>query len=337
MDLTKNIVVVGAGVIGMTVAIKMLEQNYSVTIISKDEPFATNSDAAVATWHPPSNRRPLLQKLCLASLPKFKELSQVKGSGVRWVSIVKYMKNKSALKENPWLKQVMGPQEIPQAAIESEQFPFRLMVHVPLADVNIYRPFLYDKFKKLGGKFEQRKISNFDELDGKFDAIINCAGWETKFLLDDKRVHPIRGQTVTLEVPTSYKDPISFSIGHLNAYATFRPESLDCVIGTTYKVNDSKTAISEKEKEDIIAKVSKFFPDLKNLKIKQDKVGLRCGRWDVCIKSQWLNKSLIAHCYGHNSSGFSASWASADEVLKLCDEELNGKPKSGWWTVKESS
>jgi glycine/D-amino acid oxidase-like deaminating enzyme len=214
---------------------------------------------------------------------------------------------------------VKNEAEFSPSIIANEAYPCRIMLRVPLADVNFYRPFLFRLFEKLGGKLEQRKIESFTELTGSYDAIINCSGWETRYLQRDARVHPIRGQTTILEVPTDYKIPISFGNGHLNAYAIFRPESRDCVIGTTYKVNDSKTAISPKEREEIFAKVSAFLPDIRQFKVKQEKVGLRCGRQDVRIQSEWLSYTLLVHCYGHNSSGFSASWASAKEVLKLCE------------------
>jgi D-amino-acid oxidase len=317
--MSKKIVVIGAGVIGITTAITLLEQNYKVTVISKDKPFATNSDIAVASWHPSSNKRPLLQRLCIESLPVFDELSKVAGSGVSWISVVKYMKTYDSYKENPWMKLVKSKAEFSPSIVTSEVYPYRLMLRVPLADVNFYRPFLFRLFEKLGGKLEQVKIESFTDLTGSYDAIINCSGWETKYLQRDARVHPIRGQTTILEVPADYKTPISFGNGHLNAYAIFRPESHDCVIGTTYKVNDCKTAISQKEMEEIFAKVSAFIPDIRQFKVKQDKVGLRCGRQDVHIKSEWLSDTLLVHCYGHNSSGFSASWASAKEVLKLCE------------------
>ncbi len=334
--MSKKIVVIGAGIIGITTAITLLEQKYTVTVISKDKPLETNSDAAVACWHPPSDRRPILQRLCLESLPKLNELSKLGNSGISWITVLKYMKSTSSFKENPWMKHVETCGEIPESVIQNALYPYMLMLKVPLADVNLYRPFLLKLFESLGGKLELRKVEKFDELIDHYDAIINCAGWETKYLLDDRRVHPIRGQTVVLEIPESYKNPVSFGIGHLNAYATFRPQSYDCVIGTSYKVNDSKTALSKVEKEDIFAKVTQFLPEIKDFKIKQEKVGLRCGRWDVCIKSEWRAKALLVHCYGHNSSGFSSSWASAEEVLKLCQAAFSNQPLKGWWTPKTS-
>lgn len=332
--MSKNIVIIGAGIIGITTAITLLEQKYTVTVISKDEPFATNSDAAVASWHPPSDRRPFLQRLCLESLTKFDALSKVVGSGVSWITVVKYMKDQNSYKENLWMKQVEIAAEFPKSVVKSELYPYRIMLKVPLANVNLYRPFLLKSFEDLGGKLERRKVEDLDELVDSYGAIINCTGWEARYLLDDPRIHPVRGQTVILEVPANYKTPISFGTGHLNAYAIFRAESHDCVIGASYKVNDCKTAVSQKESSEIFAKVSGFIPDIKNFKIKQEKVGLRCGRWDVCIKSERRAKALLVHCYGHNSSGFSSSWASAGEVLKLCQAAFSNQPLKGWWTPK---
>lgn len=313
-----KIAIVGAGIVGITNAIKLLEQKLDITIFSKDSPLKTNSDAAVASWYPSSARKPLLQKLCMQSLAKFEELSNTPDTGISWIKVVKYLTNVNGYLENPWIKEVESPDGLPKDYITREAFPYVVALTVPLADVNIYRPYLLKKFYDLGGKFELRELQNPYNLIAGFDVIINCTGWESFAFVNDKRSHPIRGQTIVIGVPKGKNIPISFDAGSLNAYARYRPQSHDCVIGASYKVNDRKTQISEKEEEEIFAKVEPFIPELRSYKILTKKVGLRAGRWDARIESEWIEewdkRSLLIHCYGHNSSGYSASWASADMV-----------------------
>lgn len=50
---TIQVLIVGAGIIGMTTAYQMLKDGYqNVSIISKDKPLETNSDVAAALWRP---------------------------------------------------------------------------------------------------------------------------------------------------------------------------------------------------------------------------------------------------------------------------------------------
>ncbi|WP_126322829.1 FAD-dependent oxidoreductase [Candidatus Rickettsiella viridis] len=72
-----KIAVVGAGIIGITNAVRLLQEGFSVTVFTKDEPLETNSDAAVATWYTPDDSKPKLQKYCLESLSKFNELIEL--------------------------------------------------------------------------------------------------------------------------------------------------------------------------------------------------------------------------------------------------------------------
>ncbi|WP_218814383.1 FAD-dependent oxidoreductase [Rickettsiella endosymbiont of Dermanyssus gallinae] len=70
--------------------------------------------------------------------------------------------------------------------------------------------------------------------------------------------------------------------------------------------------------------VSAFFPYAKDKSIEAtSKAGIRCGRPEVRIEREEVKnangkQSLIVHCYGHGGTGYSASWGSAEEVVKHC-------------------
>lgn len=98
--MTNKLAIVGAGIIGMTVAIRLLERGFKVTVLTKDEPLKTNSDAAVATWYVPDDTKPILQKLCLESLSTLDELSNTSGSGVQKITIIHYYKSEEEFKQS---------------------------------------------------------------------------------------------------------------------------------------------------------------------------------------------------------------------------------------------
>ena len=321
-----HIAIVGAGIIGMTNAILLLENDFKVTVFSKDKPLETNSDAAVATWYAPDDSKPFLQQCCLESLSEFYEkIKKEPLSGVEIISEILYFSDEEAFKKSVWaketLKKLVNLSNPPTQQIKISEFPFSVLVHVPLINPTIYRSFMLEKFEKLGGKLNIKKVASLDELTDTYDIVINSAGWEAKYLTQDSSVHPVRGQTETMRMTKDFKNDYSLNIEALSAYIVFRPSSFDCVAGTTYQMGDSYKGIRETDKQEIFKKVSAFFPSIKGVEA-VSKAGIRCERSDVRIETEEGDnagkKSLIVHCYGHGGSGFSASWGSAFKVLEHC-------------------
>ncbi|TLY48272.1 MAG: FAD-binding oxidoreductase [Gammaproteobacteria bacterium] len=94
-----KVAIVGAGIIGMTNAIVLLENKFDVTVYTKDDPLTTNSDAAVATWFAPDDKNPILQQHCLESFVKFEELLEKKPPGVYKIKQMVFLKIKTTLKK----------------------------------------------------------------------------------------------------------------------------------------------------------------------------------------------------------------------------------------------
>lgn len=322
-----NIAIVGAGIIGMTNAVQLLEQGFSVTVFTKDEPLDTNSDAAVANWFTSDDSKPLLQHYCLESMTKFSELMEIEGprSGIQRIPLILYFKSKEAFEESVWaresLKKLVNLTDAPPDRVDVPGFPFAVLIHNFLIHPTIYRPYMLKKFTDLGGKLKNQKVNALSELINDYDIVINSAGWEAEFLTQDPEVYPIRGQTETVEMPKNLAH-YSLNIEDIDAYVVFRPLTKDCVMGTTYQVGDSGRDIRESDKRAIVEKISTFFPYVSGVKT-ASKAGIRCGRSDVRIETEKVENTtgeekLIIHCYGHGGSGYSASFGTADEVVKHC-------------------
>ena len=322
-----NVAIVGAGIIGMTNAVCLLEKGFFVTIFTKDEPLSTNSDAAVANWFTSDDSKPLLQLFCLESISKFSKLMEIEGprSGVQRIPLILYFKSKEDFEQSVWsresLKKLVNLTDAPPDRAEVPGFPFAVLIHNFLIHPAIYRPYMLKKFTKLGGKLKNKKVNALSELINDYDIVINSAGWEAEFLTKDPDVYPIRGQTEIMEIPKNLGD-YSLNVEGIDAYVVFRPLTKDCVIGTTYQVGDSGSEVRESDKRAIVEKISKFFPYVSGVKT-TSKAGVRCGRSDVRIETEKVNNNngeekLIIHCYGHGGSGYSASFGTAEEVVKYC-------------------
>src|SRR5690349_17020015 len=82
--MASSVIVVGAGVSGLTSAICLAEAGWTVRVVAAEPPERTTSMVAGAMWGP-SFQRPLDKTLAWTrrSLAEFTELAGVAGSGVR--------------------------------------------------------------------------------------------------------------------------------------------------------------------------------------------------------------------------------------------------------------
>lgn len=63
-----------------------------------------------------------------------------------------------------------------------------------LTDCGLYLPWAAEKFTEMGGQIINKKIETFIDIPSKFDMVLNCTGLRAKWLSDDHKLVPIRGQ-----------------------------------------------------------------------------------------------------------------------------------------------
>lgn len=61
-------------------------------------------------------------------------------------------------------------------------------------------PYLTRRFRENGGQIQLKKVASFEELSD-YDVIVNCTGLGSLELVNDKNMHPIRGQVVRVKAP----------------------------------------------------------------------------------------------------------------------------------------
>lgn len=95
-----------------------------------------------------------------------------------------------------------------------------------------FLPYLVKRFLKAGGKFEQRKINDLDDVKGA-DLIINCTGLGGRYL-GDNLIHPIRGQVARVKAPWMY----SVVIDNSDDGNYIIPNDDTAILGGTHQVDD---------------------------------------------------------------------------------------------------
>jgi D-amino-acid oxidase len=302
-----KIVVVGSGVIGLTSAIRLLEQEHPVTLVAKDLPPYTTSSVAAAFWYP-SVRSARVINWCLESLEVLRTLAQT-SQGVSLAKLYELDKREEA---KPHLELVGDGEEVKSTFPEPWRFVY--CVTVPKIDVPVYMPLLVKRFTELGGRLEGREVISFEELIN-FDLIVNCAGLGNRKLSNDNDIHPIRGQVIRIKKPAIGEDIIHVNSDKLPTYIVQRSE--DCLLGGTYQADDWDLEVDKKIAEEILERTRKLVPAMGEVEVLEHKVGLRPGRSDVRLELEMINNKTVVHNYGHSSVGHTLAWGCAREVAEI--------------------
>ena len=291
--------VVGGGVSGLSSAIRLLENDWEVTIWSSQLSPNTTSDVAAALWYPFLSA-PVEKTNVWGSetYDVLKVLSRFPQTGVSMTQTYEYFREKQP--DPSWKDSVDGFERLsgnlPEDYIECFSF-ITSVIEMP-----IYLQWLMDRYEELGGDVVVKKVQDFSNIGSEYNFIINCTGIESKTLLDDDEVYPVRGQVI--RVKTDVKEM------HLDqqipTLAYIVPRSNDMILGGVAQY--------------ILEKCIKLIPELKNAEIIEDMVGLRPGRSEVRLEKEILFGRPIIHNYGHGGSGVTLSWGCADDVVELANE-----------------
>jgi D-amino-acid oxidase len=305
--------VVGAGVSGLSSAIRLLENDWEVTIWSSEFSPNTTSDVAAALWYPflsaPVGKTNVWGSETYNVL---KVISRFPQTGVSMTQTYEYFREEQP--DPSWKQSVDGFKRLngnlPEDYIECFSFI------TPVIEMPIYLKWLMNRYEELGGKQKVKKVDNFSNITDKYDLVVNCTGLESKNLLNDSEVYPVRGQII--RVKTDIKE--MYLDQQISTLAYIVPRSEDMILGGVAQNNDWSLETRIEDREDILEKCCKLIPELRNAEIIEDMVGLRPGRSEVRLEKEILLGRPMIHNYGHGGSGVTLSWGCADDVVELANE-----------------
>ncbi|MDF2529603.1 MAG: D-amino-acid oxidase [Gammaproteobacteria bacterium] len=308
MSSSPQITIVGAGVIGLSCGISLLEGGFSnVQIIAESFSPHTTSDIAAAIWRPSHVESEHLAKWCEASLEKLGSLSKTKPSGVKYITRTEFYRQFKAPIWHNLVEQVKPAIKMPEAYQECVSYK------VPLMDTTIYMSYLLESYKKLGGRVAVTSIKNFQEIK-EADVIVNCTGLGARVCAKDESLYPIQGQVVVVERPARF----TASLAAPEDFIYINSRQHDCVIGGTAEVGSWETKPDPALAKKILQRAIKLYPALAKQAVLGHKVGLRPGRPSIRLESDWdAEGRLLIHNYGHGGAGHTLSWGCARSVLEL--------------------
>ena len=296
-------VVVGAGVVGLSCAVRLAEAGQRVDVLARDLPLETTSVVAAALWYPykalPQDR---VTAWSATSYAAFASLAGTADTGVRMVSGTEAMRQPT---EDPWWVAAVPDlaRQAPPAGYE-DAWGFT----APVVDMPVYLRWLRARLDGLGGTLTRMSLAALPQTD---DVVVNCAGLGSRRLAGDLDVHPVRGQVVVV-------DGIDVDRWWLDAsgptYVIPRADTV--VVGGTSETGDWSRTPSPETAAALLVRAAELVPSVSDARVVGHRVGLRPVRPQVRLEAE----GRVVHCYGHGGSGVTVSWGCADEVAGLVEE-----------------
>ena len=323
-----HVAVIGAGVSGLTCGVLFAERGYRPAIFAKETGQQTTSGAAGALWFP-YDAEPA-EKIIPWALRTFEMLADLAGvpaSGVAMIELRQFSRT-GEIQIPDWAIP-LGARPLPSSVISSEpgseveksltvrfgEFTSGFSLRVPLMDTTIYLDYLAGRFVEAGGQINTNiRFENLEEVDPKFDLVINCAGIGARELVQDFDLEPHRGQVAIV----SKIDNLSCAIVCDDPPLMYAiPRGNDCVFGGTNNLSDN-LATDPATTHRIVAECSRVL-HIDKPRVLAERVGLRpYRRSGVRLEREKLRDGrIVIHNYGHGGSGFTLSWGCAREVVEL--------------------
>jgi D-amino-acid oxidase len=264
----RPIVIVGAGVSGLTTGIELLQAGLPVRIVAEEIPGQT-SLAAGAIWGPyhaePWDK---VRAWSLVSLEVFRGLSDLSDSGVRMVRGIEA--SRQFMDPPPWGDLLpdcrpCGEEGLPPGFSSGYCFT------VPLIDMPIYLDHLQSRVMELGGHIETGTVGDWSEIKNA-TAIVNCTGLGASRLAGDTTMRAICGEHVVLKNP-GIDEFFSEDTGMSPDLVCFYPHGDTIVLGGTAIDNNGSIIADHATAERIIERCSAIDSRLANAQFFDHRVG----------------------------------------------------------------
>jgi D-amino-acid oxidase len=309
----KTIAVIGAGVSGLTSAVLLTEHGHRTAIFAEEIGPRTTSAVAGAIWFP-YDAGPAAHAIAwaLETYRILRDLTRDSRSGVSMIE--QRVFSRAGVIEIPDWAVPLGARRLRARADIPAAFISGFAIDVPLMDTTIYLDYLARRFAAAGGETNANMlVEKLEDVDSKFDLVINCAGIGARTLVPDRDLEPHRGQVALVR-----KLDLACAIVCDDAPLTYViPRTNDCVFGGTNDLSDDR-AIDPAATTRIVAECSRVL-DIPKPDVLAERVGIRpFRRSGIRVERAGMRDGrAVIHNYGHGGAGFTFSWGCARAVLQL--------------------
>lgn len=309
---TTRIAIIGQGVMGLTCASRLLDAGHTVDIYSREELPDTTSMAAGAYWWPhkayPEER---VSKWAKETWDEYAKSRHDPESGIHFETHYRFCLDPD---DSAYALDLVGEWEDIDGASHGVACREAYRVVLPVIDVPVFLPRLRDEVGERGARFHLRELESPAELFPGHDLVVNCSGVGARDLVGDPEVYPIRGQVVRVSRPEGLRDSTRLYSAD-DRFTLVLPRRDDVVLGGTAGEEDWDRTSREEDTDAIFRRCSELVPRIAEAEILGTAVGLRPGRREVRLETEWLAPDRpVIHNYGHGGGGYTVAWGCATEV-----------------------
>jgi D-amino-acid oxidase len=313
-----DVLVIGAGVAGLSTALVLLEAGLSVTVYAADPPQRTTSAVAGALWGAHlvgADER--VSDWAAVTLRRFRDLCTEPAAGVREIGGLVASAGR-AEPDPPSFAREAGrlarcePADLPAGYSSGWRYA------APVIAMPAYLDYLLDLLLRQGGQLHlgQPLRSVADALErSAAPVIVNCTGMGARELVPDPALTPVRGQVVVAANPGLTE----FFVGEgadPDEVSYIFPHGATVVLGGTHERGTASLRPDPAAAERILASCAAVEPRLTGALVLAHRVGLRPVRPGVRLEAQDLpGGRQLVHNYGHGGAGVTLSWGCARAVL----------------------
>ncbi len=300
-----RVIVVGAGVVGLSCAVRLLEAGHTVDIVARDLPLETTSAVAAALWYP--YRAYPYERVTSWSRSSYRELhtlAGLDGTGVRMLAGTEVHRTRQA---DPWWRDAVPA--LTRVTALGPPYVDAWSFVAPVVEMPVYLRWLVARVEALGGTLTRMALP---ALPDQAEVVVNATGLGARRMAADTSLVPVRGQVVHVEQVGLDRWWLDSS---QPVYVV--PRSHDIVVGGTDEEGEWDRRPDPDVAKRILERAVELVPELGRARVVGHRVGLRPARPEVRLEAEHTGGTRVVHCYGHGGAGVTLSWGCADEVAGL--------------------
>lgn len=306
------VTVVGAGVSGLTTALRLAEAGHEVSVVSRDRPPDTTSAVAAALWFP------------YRALPYDRVLAW-SHTGYQVFAGLAADRPEAGVRLRPGTELVPDPPgarpwwaaAVPDLALITDVPPgFRAgwRFVAPVVDMSRYLDWLAAEAAAAGATTVAEEVTVADLAD-LGPVVVDCAGLGARDLVPDPTLVPVRGQVVVVD-QAGVEEWVSATVDDETlTYVVPRLETV--VLGGTAEDGRWDRTPDPAVAAAILDRATALVPALAGARVREHRVGLRPARPAVRLEAERRGAQLVVHNYGHGGAGVTLSWGCAAEAAAL--------------------
>jgi D-amino-acid oxidase len=308
-----DVIVVGAGISGLTTAVCLVEDGFTVRIIAEKPPAGTTSANAGASWGPYLTDPDRVRAWSTRTRLRLEDIAATESaSGVRLVRGMEVDVGSTTAPD--W---AAGLADFTPCRADALPAPYTVgwWFSTPLVDMPRYLAYLERRLTGAGVTVESGFVRKLDDIADQTGIVVNCTGLGARGLVGDVDLYPVRGQLVVVRNPGIDEFFQDSGVDGLLTY--YLPHGDTVVLGGCAVPHTEVMDVDEGIAAAIIDRCAAIEPRLRNPVVLGGRVGLRPTRPQIRLEAEMVAGRPVIHNYGHGGSGVTVSWGCAEAVLDL--------------------